>query len=204
MKKLLVFLPFLVLAACGGKDKEANNPQPEAPVPLEKSQNSAAFNASFEKMLNDYYALKDAFTRSTKITDPAVDPAAKALAASADSLKISELKADSMLVSTAQMFAQSIVSDAKGLQGEKDLVNKRKSFQMMSDNMYNLMRTVKYDRAVAYYQYCPMAFDNQGAYWVSNKEEVINPYFANEMGMIHCGEVKETLDYRPKDSTNKK
>lgn len=198
MKRLLVYLPFLVLASCGGKDQEANNPEPEAPVALEQSQNSPAFNASFEKMLNDYYALKDALVRSTTSIDPAVDPAAKALVSSADSLKIRELKADSNLVSTAQLFAQSISSDAQGLLGEKELEAKRRSFQMMSDNMYNLIRTVKYDRSVAYYQYCPMAFDNQGAYWLSNKDSIRNPYFGNKM--LTCGEVKETLDYRPKDN----
>jgi hypothetical protein len=203
MKRLLVCLPFLILAACGGKDKEAvQNPQPEPSTPLEQSQNSAAFNASFEKMLNDYYALKDALVKSTNSIDAAVDPAAKALMASADSLKATELKADSTIVMMAQSFAQSISADATGLQGEKDLTNKRKSFQMISDNMYNLMRTVKYDRSVAYYQYCPMAFDNQGAYWLSSQEEIKNPYFGNKM--LTCGELKETLDYRPKDNSTKK
>lgn len=202
MKRLLVCLPFLVLAACGGKDKEAGeNPQPETPAPLEKSQNSAAFNASFEKMLGDYYALKDALVKSTNSIDAAVDPSAKALIASADSLRITELKADSTIVMMAQSFVQSISGDAAGLQGEKDLTGKRKSFQMISDNMYNLMRTVKYDRSVAYYQYCPMAFDNQGAYWLSSQEEIRNPYFGNKM--LNCGEVKETLDYRPKEEPKK-
>lgn len=202
MKRLLVYLPFLMLAACGGKDEEAKNPEPQAPPPLEKSANSAAFNASFEKMLNDYYALKDALVRSTNSIDSAVDPSGKALIASADSLKIKELKADEAIVSTAQLFAQSVSTEAQGLLGEKNLEGKRKSFQMISDNLYNLMRTVKYDRSVAYYQYCPMAFNNQGAYWLSSQEEIRNPYFGNKM--LDCGETKETLDYRPKDSTNKK
>lgn len=197
MKRFLVYLPFLlVVAACGGKDDEVKNPEPEAPAPLAQSQNSAAFNTSFEKMLNDYYALKDGLVKSTNSLDASVDPAAKALVTSADSLKISELKADPTLVSTAQLFSQGISSETNTLLGTKDLEAKRRSFQLISDNLYNLIRTVKYDRAAAYYQYCPMAFDNQGAYWVSNNEEIRNPYFGNKM--LNCGEVKETLDYRPK------
>lgn len=198
MKKVWIYLPFLVLMACGGKDEKAENaPKPEEQKPLTKSQNSDAFNSSFDKMLTDYYRLKDALVQSTNSISPGVDSAGKALIVSADSLKLSELKADEAILSTAQLFAQSISSEAKGLIGEQNLENKRKSFQMISDNMYNLMRTVKYDREVAYYQYCPMAFNDQGAYWLSREEAIKNPYFGKKM--LTCGEVKETLDFTPKE-----
>lgn len=193
MKKVVVYLPFLLLMACGSKDEKANanNPQPEAPAPLAKSANSDAFNASFQQMLNDYLALKEGLVKSNKTIDPSVDASANALVKSADSLKIRELKADEALVSTAKDYAQSISADSKGLVGEKDLEAKRKSFQTISDNLYNLMRVVKYDRQVVYYQYCPMAFNNQGAYWISKDSAIRNPYFGDKM--LDCGETKETL-----------
>jgi len=200
MKKLVVYLPLLVLMACGGKDKEANvdgtKAQPEAPAPLAKSANSDAFNSSFQQLLNSYYTLKDGLVKSTKAIDASVDPAANALVKSADSLKLTELKADESLVSVAKDYIQSISADAKGLVGEKDLENKRKSFQTISDNLYNLIRTVRFDRQVAYYQYCPMDFNNQGAYWLSKESEIRNPYFGDKM--LDCGETKETLDFTPK------
>jgi Cu(I)/Ag(I) efflux system membrane fusion protein len=37
-----------------------------------------------------------------------------------------------------------------------------------------------------------MAFDNKGAYWLSNTQEIYNPYFGEEMRF--CGEVKEQLN----------
>jgi hypothetical protein len=202
MKKLWIYLPFLVLMACGGKDEKASNPQPEVQAALAKSQNSEAFNASFQKMLNDYYNLKDALVRSkdTKtppsVIDPAVNTSATALMASADSLKLKELKADEAIVSTAKTFVDGISSESKGLVGEKELENKRKSFQMISDNLYNLIRTVKYDREVTYYQFCPMAFNDQGAYWLSRESDIKNPYFGSTM--LTCGETRETLDFTPK------
>jgi hypothetical protein len=203
MKKLWIYLPFLVLMACGGKDEKASNsPQPEVQAALAKSQNSEAFNASFQKMLNDYYNLKDALVRSkdTKtppsVIDPAVNTSATALIASADSLKLKELKADEAIISTAKTFVDAISSESKGLVGEKELENKRKSFQMISDNLYNLIRTVKYDREVAYYQFCPMAFNDQGAYWLSRESDIKNPYFGSTM--LTCGETRETLDFTPK------
>jgi Cu(I)/Ag(I) efflux system membrane fusion protein len=183
--------------ACKGKDEKAgNSPQPDAQPALVKSQNSDAFNASFQKMLNDYYNLKDGLVKSTKTADASVDVSANALVKSADSLKLTDLKADEAIISTAKTFVDGISAEAKGLVGEKDVENKRKSFQMISDNLYNLIRTVKYDKEVAYYQFCPMAFNDQGAYWLSRESDIKNPYFGSKM--LTCGETRETLDFTPK------
>ena len=43
-----------------------------------------------------------------------------------------------------------------------------------------------------YKQYCPMAFNNKGAYWLSNSEEIYNPYFGDMM--LRCGRVADTID----------
>lgn len=196
MKKLVIYLPFLVLMACGGKDEEAANAELQPAAPLAKSQNSDAFNASFEKMLNDYYTLKDGLVKSTSSVAPGVDSAAKLLVTSTDSLKLSELKADQAIISTAQSYAQGISAEAKALAGETNLENKRKSFQMISDQMYDLVRTVRYDRQVVYHQFCPMAFNDQGAYWLSRESQIRNPYFGNKM--LTCGEVRDSLDFRAK------
>ena len=42
-----------------------------------------------------------------------------------------------------------------------------------------------------YRQYCPMAFDNKGAHWLSETEAIRNPYFGEKM--LSCGQTKETL-----------
>ncbi len=38
-----------------------------------------------------------------------------------------------------------------------------------------------------YKQFCPMAFNNTGAYWFSNSKEIFNPYFGDKM--LKCGRV---------------
>ena len=43
----------------------------------------------------------------------------------------------------------------------------------------------------AYRQFCPMALGNKGAYWLSDKKPIRNPYFGD--AMLTCGETKETL-----------
>lgn len=42
-----------------------------------------------------------------------------------------------------------------------------------------------------YKQYCPMAFNNQGGYWLSTDKEILNPYFGDKM--LKCGRVTETI-----------
>ncbi|TDQ31183.1 DUF3347 domain-containing protein [Zeaxanthinibacter enoshimensis] len=42
-----------------------------------------------------------------------------------------------------------------------------------------------------YKQYCPMAFNNKGGYWLSDSKEIRNPYFGEKMA--NCGSIKETI-----------
>lgn len=42
-----------------------------------------------------------------------------------------------------------------------------------------------------YKQYCPMAFDGAGGYWLSSSEEVRNPYYGDMM--LKCGRVEDTI-----------
>ena len=42
-----------------------------------------------------------------------------------------------------------------------------------------------------YQQFCPMAFNNEGGYWLSTEEEIRNPYFGDRM--LKCGKVTETI-----------
>ena len=42
-----------------------------------------------------------------------------------------------------------------------------------------------------YMQYCPMAFNNEGGYWLSTEKEIRNPYFGDRM--LTCGKVTEII-----------
>ena len=191
MKKYIIYAFLLVLAACSNEEKEKASDQPQ--VPLAKSANSAGFNQSFSRMLDDYYSLKDNFVAEK---DSLIASSARSLIFSVDSLQINELKADSNIIATAETYTQGISSELKGLLGEKGIEAKRKSFQMVSDQLYDLVRTVQYDKAIVYHQFCPMAFNDQGANWLSNSSDIRNPYIPKKM--LTCGEVKDSIDFRPK------
>jgi len=163
--------------------------------PLAIAENTAPFNQSFDQLLSAYLQVKDALVASDTNL---VNKAAAELLVAADSLKTEEIKGDSTgaLKATAKDFALTINGSAKGILGEVDIENKRKDFELITDALYNLIRTVKYSGKKVYYNFCPMAFNDKGAYWMSTESEIRNPYFGNKM--LTCGNVTDSLDYSKK------
>ena len=43
-----------------------------------------------------------------------------------------------------------------------------------------------------YKKFCPMAFNNEGAFWYADVKEITNPYFGDKM--LKCGSVKKTIN----------
>jgi len=63
----------------------------------------------------------------------------------------------------------------------KDIKKQRDFFVTITDEVFTLVSNSKIVSGEIYKQYCPMAFDGQGGYWLSNSEEIRNPYFGNQM-----------------------
>ena len=190
MNKFLVAFAIVLITACGSNDKPVVEEKPAEPVI--KSKNSAVFNQSFGEVMDAYFYLKDNFIKEN---DSLINGFAKQLMKATDSIKFNELKDDATIIETAKSFAQGISAELKGLVGEKDIKNKRKSFNMVTDQVYNLIRTVKYDRQIIYHQHCPMAFEegDMNAFWLSKSSEIQNPYLPKKMPT--CGDVVDSLDY---------
>ncbi len=166
--------------------------------PLRISKNSGVFNTAFAGVLSDYYALRDALVEWDTL---GADRQAYALAQKADSLPFKELKADSILVLTARSLAVSVQSEANGLIGEEGIEQKRRAFNMLTDEMYNLVRTVRYDGQIIYHMRCPMAFkDSEEGFWLTSTSRVINPYMGRKhptygAKMVGCGELTDSVDF---------
>ncbi len=155
---------------------------------LAKSENSPAFNISFKELVKAYWSLKDGFISEK---DSVIAQSARTMKLAADSLKLYELKADSSLIFTASTYSEGISSELIGLLGEKQMLDKRRSFQMVSDQLYDLIRTVQFDQILLLHAYCPNAFDDQGAYWICESNDLKNPYLTNTS--TNCCEIKDTI-----------
>ena len=79
----------------------------------------------------------------------------------------------------------------KAIHNSKDIEEQRSSFAQLNIAFYKSIKSFGLDNITTYYQYCPMADRDQGAYWFSDKEEIRNPYFG-EM-MLKCGETREII-----------
>jgi hypothetical protein len=192
MKRVLLIISVvlvvsLVIYLLVGRKEEARD---EKPVAITNTNNSAAFNASYQSMLTAYYSLKDALVAgdTTKATT-----ASQQLAQAASAVKLDELTADTtgLVKENARSFTSNISSSASAVSEASGLEAKRKEFETITDPLWNLTRTVNYDEQQVYYQYCPMAFDDRGAYWLSNETAILNPYFGDKM--LRCGSVEDSL-----------
>lgn len=85
---------------------------------------------------------------------------------------------------------EKIKTDAEHIT-EAGIDHQREHFSSMSNQMFKLVKSFQANEKPVYYDFCPMAFDNKGAYWLSETEEIKNPYFGEKM--MNCGSVKETL-----------
>lgn len=133
---------------------------------------SAEVKTVTHELLMSYMALKDAFVTSdmSKITAP-----------------------EEAFVGTSAKFT---VSDAftkavVDMTAAEDVEAKRAAFSTISNEMYAYVKANKIGEGVVYYQYCPMAFGDTGAYWLSSEKKIANPYFGDKM--LRCGSTKETL-----------
>lgn len=176
-------------------------PKEEVPKeqPVAVSQYSPAFNQSINAFLNDYYSLTEAFVNWDS---SAVTTAANGMNGALANVKWDDLQKDTIIYQTAVSDTGVFRSDLNTLASTTDLTTKRHSFHALTNNLYDLLRTIKYDGGKLYLQQCPMAFnDNEEGVWLSKTEKIRNPYLGlhhprYKAGMISCGETKDTLNFQ--------
>ena len=88
-------------------------------------------------------------------------------------------------------ISKALSADTKSFSKTDDLVEQRKQFMDLSHQMTEAIKTFGVGETV-YHQFCPMANNDQGAYWLSQDEEVRNPYFGKSMHS--CGLTKTILE----------
>ena len=81
----------------------------------------------------------------------------------------------------------------------KDIEKQREIFSDISNQMIEIAETFGLKIETVFVAYCPMALDDKGAYWLSEKEEINNPYFGDKM--LRCGEVKKKIRTQSKQGT---
>ncbi len=135
-----------------------------------------------------YFPLKDALVD----TD-----AAKAATAIADVLDALERVDMALLKDKAHVYWMDQLK-AMQVHGRKistaaDIEEQRKQFDFLSQALIKSLKVFGVENATFYVQHCPMANDNSGADWLSQHQNILNPYFGDKM--LTCGRVQDTIDH---------
>jgi hypothetical protein len=191
---------FALLANCSGDNKEQATESHEGhDADGHASGSSAAretsepqfrvdekFQNQLSKVFTSYIELKDAFVESDS----------RKVQTEASETKEALAKVDMKLVSGAahndwMNYLTPMQNSLNEIQSSDDIETQRKSFSRLSDNLYKSVKAFGLGGEEAFYEYCPMAFNNEGGYWLSDEEKIRNPYFGDKM--LSCGAVKEKL-----------
>lgn len=143
-------------------------------------------NQAFNNIMTAYLNLKNALTIDN--ADSAMS-AAKSLYKAIDKMPMEGLSADKHKI--WMQYSEKLSYDADHIKSTTDIEHQREHFVSLSKNMYAVAKAFNTNTAKIYYQFCPMANDGKGAYWVSEKEEIHNPYMGKQMPS--CGSTKETV-----------
>lgn len=138
-------------------------------------------------VLQSYFELKDALVTSDK--NVAVKAAGK-MEAALDKVKMGEMNeiAHGKWMETLPVLRSLMTK----FNSKANIDVQRKAFLRVSEEMVLIAETFgPFDKPI-YVLNCPMADNNQGGDWLSNSEEVMNPYYGDMM--LKCGDVKKKID----------
>ncbi len=147
---------------------------------------SPKFNEQLKAALSPYLKIKNALVASDANL---ASKNAKELKASLGNIDMSLLNGDAHMEWMANL--KDIETSVKLIDASGDIEIQRAAFSKLTNAFYAAIKTFKVDDVRAYYQFCPMAFESKGAFWISTDKEISNPYFGEQM--LRCGETKETL-----------
>ncbi len=147
--------------------KEVNN------IPAGKVETQVS-SVEATEILNKYLPLKDALVATD---GPKASIEAAALL--------------SVLGDHDDKLIEKIKFDAEHISDTKDAGHQRDHFNSLSNNIYKLLKASNTTGSKVYRQFCPMAQDGKGAYWLSAESEISNPYYGDKM--LRCGTTKEEL-----------
>ena len=162
------------------KDSEEGTPDFSSKTPDE-------FKKQLNNLVNDYIILKDALVETDANKAKA---SIEKFSSSLKKVDMALLKGDAHIYWMEQHNA--ILTHSGKIAETEDVEKQRTQFGFASVAVVNALNAFGTIGEALYIQHCPMAFDNEGADWVSNEEGIKNPYFGSKM--MKCGVVKKAIN----------
>ena len=152
----------------------------------ERIKVSVDFQNQLRMVFNDYILLKEALVKDDSgISKKAANDMLKSLG------KIDmQLLTDKNAHDHWMSIVREIKVSASSMAGTTQIKELRKQFKSLSSQLTLAIQLFGINQKV-FNQFCPMADNNKGAYWLSLESEIRNPYFG--AAMHNCGSVEKVI-----------
>ena len=169
-----------------GSQPGSKTAQSSEVMTMEPVDADPAFKEQLTSVYETYLKMKDAFvaTDARKVSREA-----EKVEKSIQSVKMELLKGDAHMAWMDQL--KTLNSAIGTIAKSADIEKQRLEFARFNLAFYKSLKIFGLANDSAYYQHCPMANGDKGAYWLSETKEIRNPYFGDEM--LSCGETRETI-----------
>ena len=149
---------------------------------------SEEFKKQLQEVYDSYSLMKDAFVSSDA---DEVKKSAEKVIFSLQLVDMGLLTGEAHM--TWMMYLEVLESEITTISTSSNISVQRIAFAEFNNAFYASVKAFGLHHGMIYYQYCPMANGDIGAFWLSNIEEIENPYFGDEM--LKCGETRETIEF---------
>ena len=151
----------------------------------ERIEVDSKFQKQLKAVFHEYIILKDALIKGdSKTSTQASSMMLKNLA----EVDMKLLKGDAH--NSWMQLSTDLKTHTRSLNSTADIKTQRNHFKPLSSSLILAVEKFGVNMQV-YSQFCPMADNNTGGYWLSLEDKVLNPYFGD--AMLKCGEVTKTI-----------
>jgi Cu(I)/Ag(I) efflux system membrane fusion protein len=154
---------------------------------MEMESTPAAFKAQLRVVIEEYLTLKNALIQSN---NSEASIAAGSVLEAINTADMSLLEGENHM--EWMRLLATLTSETESILNSSGLEEQRTSFMTLSTKLIEVVKHFEVP-GVYYQQFCPMSNNGEGAYWLSKKEEIANPYFGEQMH--NCGETITKIEF---------
>ncbi|MBA3830027.1 MAG: DUF3347 domain-containing protein [Taibaiella sp.] len=190
MQRIHIYIILLlILSGCNNATETKDTTTKKQEIKSSLSPKSMLDEEGTKKLvtvLTDYYSVKEGFMSTNSAN---IAKGSAVLMTTADSMRSYTKRTANAGMLTP--YLDTLVIESGKMATAKTTKEQEIPFAKASDVLFAMLKKADLKNTVVYQQHCPMAFDDKGGNWLSNEEEIKNPYFPKKMP--DCGDVADSL-----------
>ncbi|MEZ4802277.1 MAG: efflux RND transporter periplasmic adaptor subunit [Gelidibacter sp.] len=169
-----------------GMENSNNNSTTDQAQMTKRLDVSSKFKEQLNSVFENYISVEKALVKEDANT---AQKSARGLQKSLENTDMKLLKDEAH--SHWMTLEKELKASTNAIANTSDINTQREHFIHLSAHLINAVKTFGINQKV-YVDFCPMANNNVGAYWLSKDKEIKNPYFGD--AMLTCGSVMDEIE----------